>query len=379
MDIPGSPHTTMKVERNVSDENGEHDFKLTVNYWDNTSYVHYSYETLWGQPELTQEYFNYLHDHDGYDSIRLPIYMNVHYLDMKNQIVDPLWMKRVREVINMVINAGMHCVLATLNEMKFLKRSEAFVSYYDSNYTREMDNGYRLRRMWEILANEFNDFSDEDLSFDLVNDFTIDDLLYSNDESKVQQSADITIQVYQYILDGVRSTGGNNATRIVFIGGINNDFELNKKYLAESFDEDFDENCIFAINYYEPWQFTVVAINTSWGTDEEISKMESDCASMKEAYKNGMPFVISEYSSMCNCYVKELQEKNLVDIMRWQYLACKNLSTIGCPMFFWDPGNEVNRKTLTHSVPFFLDMQHAAMKGEDFDIEAALEESGFTF
>ena len=46
-------------------------------------------------------------------------------------------------------------------------------------------------------------------------------------------------------------------------------------------------------------------------------------------------------------------------------------------MTYWDPGSLINRDTLEYKIPFFRSMINAALGGEDFDIQKAIDENPF--
>ena len=65
-------------------------------------------ETCWGQPKTKAELFPMFKD-AGFGAIRVPVTWFNH-MD-SNGKVDEAWMKRVHEVVDYVINAGLYCIL----------------------------------------------------------------------------------------------------------------------------------------------------------------------------------------------------------------------------------------------------------------------------
>ena len=59
------------VEREVTDENGYHDHKITIYYPDYTFDTFYSYEEIWSNVPVTSEWFARLAA-DGTTAVRIP-------------------------------------------------------------------------------------------------------------------------------------------------------------------------------------------------------------------------------------------------------------------------------------------------------------------
>ena len=65
-------------------------------------------ETYWGQPVTQPELITMMKD-AGFGAIRVPITWYAHIDGDGN--VDAAWMKRVHEVVDYVINAGLYCII----------------------------------------------------------------------------------------------------------------------------------------------------------------------------------------------------------------------------------------------------------------------------
>lgn len=366
--------TVMTVERNVVDPEGQpHDFKIHIDYWDGTNKDFYNFEEIWHNPMITQEYFNFLRD-EGYDHIRLPININRHYIDIPNQVVDPLWLKHIREVITMINNTGLPVMLTLQNDLVDLMQTHySFQSLCDDNYTIYQDNTARTLKIWEILATELNDFSNDDLIFDLISEMRFYDISFT-DQSK---ASDMLIKLFQLLLETVRKTGGNNSDRLVIISGHYAEFESSDQFM-ESFDDKFDDKCILGFNFYEPWEFTLINKRNEWGSsidDQRVFNIKID--HIISAFRQGIPLFIHEYAAGVSNDENHL--KNTYDVCKWIYLVTKRFSEAGIPLTYWDPGNLINRDTFEYKIPFFREMITTALNGESFDINKAIEENPFDF
>ena len=362
--------TKMTVERNVVDPDGNpHDFKIHIDYWDNTSKDFYNWEEIWHNPMLTQKFFDFLRE-DGYDHVRLTVNINRHFLNNKTQEIDPLWISHIRDIITMINKAGLPVILTSQNDFVDLEVSSlSFQSFIDEDYVGK-DNTARALKIWEILANSLNDFSNDDLMFDLISEMCFFDITWSDND----KACKILKGLFKRMVETVRSTGGNNSTRLLVISGHHAEFDKSRPFI-ETFNEDFDENCILGFVFYVPWEFTIVDKRMEWGSEEDLKEFNDHIDNFQQAFEDGVPFFIHEYAAgVAN---DNNSKKNLFDTCNWIYLATKRLAEIGIPMTYWDPGSLINRDTLEYKIPFFRSMIKAALAGEDFDIQKAIDENPF--
>ena len=66
-------------------------------------------ETCWGNPKTTKEMIEELY-RKGFRTIRLPTTWRNHLID-ENYTIDPAWMKRVKEIVDWCIEAGLYVIL----------------------------------------------------------------------------------------------------------------------------------------------------------------------------------------------------------------------------------------------------------------------------
>lgn len=173
-------------------------------------------ETWWGQPKATEALLLMMKN-AGFGAIRVPVTWYNH-MD-KDGKVDPKWMKRVHEVVNYVLNAGMYCIVNVHHDTgadddKF----HSWLKASDATYTR---NKVRYEGLWTQIANEFRD-CDEHLLFEGYNEM-LDDYnswCFASYNTTGRYNAEVSRQGYEAInnyaqsfVNAVRATGGNNAQR----------------------------------------------------------------------------------------------------------------------------------------------------------------------
>ncbi|MBO7661104.1 MAG: glycoside hydrolase family 5 protein, partial [Bacteroidaceae bacterium] len=173
-------------------------------------------ETYWGQP-ITKPELMPMMKNAGFGAIRVPVTWFPHMDTAGN--VDAEWMKRVHEIVDYVLDAGLYCILNVHhdtgadenNHKSWLKADE---SVY--NNVRE-----RYEKLWQQIATEFKDYG-EKLLFESYNEMldTYNSWCFASFASPSKYDANSSRSSYnainsyaQSFVDVVRATGGNNAKR----------------------------------------------------------------------------------------------------------------------------------------------------------------------
>lgn len=195
-----------------------------------------AYEMAWGQPVITRELVHMFKE-AGFNAMRLPVtwYPHMGQIDVKvgpnadgNWVgtwdisawtggqVDPVWMARVREVVDYVIDEGMYCILNVHHDT-----GDGSIAWLRADMDSYEQYHERFEDLWTQIATEFKDY-DEHLLFEGYNEML--DKYGSwcfasfnapgNYNATVATSAYNAINAYaQSFVDAVRATGGNNSTR----------------------------------------------------------------------------------------------------------------------------------------------------------------------
>ncbi|MBO4851254.1 MAG: cellulase family glycosylhydrolase [Prevotella sp.] len=194
------------------------------------------YETAWGQPVATRELIHMM-KMAGFNAIRVPVTWWPHMEATFNSVtwnsqtqslnlwdpetdpigtqIDEVWMARVQEVVDYVIDEGMYCILNVHHDTG---------TYSTSWIKASMDNYYKKKdtfaAIWTQIANRFKDYG-EKLIFEGYNEVLdpYDSWCYSSlgmgsYNATVANDAYNAINSYaQLFVNTVRATGGNNAQR----------------------------------------------------------------------------------------------------------------------------------------------------------------------
>ncbi len=174
-------------------------------------------ETYWGQPVTKPELITMMKE-AGFGAIRVPITWYAHIDSDGN--VDAAWMKRVHEVVDYVINAGLYCVVNVHHDTG--AHDNSWVIADDANYEKTKA---RYENLWTQIANEFKDY-DQHLLFEGYNEMLdkYHSWCFAGFQRPDGYKADEAAAAYkgvngyaQSFVNAVRATGGNNTQRNLVI------------------------------------------------------------------------------------------------------------------------------------------------------------------
>jgi len=182
----------------------------------------------------------------GFKTIRFPVTW-MYFIDDEGNIKSE-WMERVKEVIDIIINEQLYCILNVHNDG------------YNTNWLiRGMEVKDKYINLWNQIANEFKDYN-EYLIFESM------DAVYFFDYDAFDYDFKTLLNLNQAFVDTIRKSGGNNKERLLIIAGVDDDLvwtcssdykmpvdQSNKLavsiYYLEPSDFVYD-------SYYEPYNWT---------------------------------------------------------------------------------------------------------------------------
>ena len=252
------------------------------------------WETSWGQPVTTPEIINTIAER-GFKMIRIPVTWYIH-MDT-NGNVDPVWMARVKEVVDMVLNAGCYCILNVQHDT-----GSAETAWLQANMDA-YNNGAsdRFKLLWTQIANTFRDYGDH-LLFEAFNE-----ILYTNSNAGWTAPAagndcyEAIRRYHQDFVNAVRATGGNNEYRNLVIN----------PYSASSSQTVLDEmavpedkhanHILMSVHSYDPYNFC--NDNGEWSilTFDDACREEIDGVFQRvtnRASQLGIPVFFGEFGAI---------------------------------------------------------------------------------
>ncbi|GAA3979554.1 cellulase family glycosylhydrolase [Mucilaginibacter dorajii] len=214
-------------------------------------------ETGWGNPPITQQMFDLIKS-TGVNAVRIPIRYDGHFINTKTMQIDPLWLARIKQVIQYGINDNMY---VTIN-IHYDPGSETGIQQDSANA--------KHKAIWEQVATYMRDF-DEHLMFASANEPNASDI-----------PTTVTLMRYhQSFINAVRGTGGKNTYRTIVIQSPSTSIDLLNSYLDPTNAyktptlpiDPTPHKMMLEFHYYSPSQFCIlggpgtVPGDASWGKE----------------------------------------------------------------------------------------------------------------
>lgn len=268
-------------------------------------------ETVWGNPEITQELISAVAD-AGFTTVRVPVSYLDRIDDANNYTVDSAWLDRVEEVVQYCYNEGLYVIINihgdgynTVEDGWFLVNGE------DQDMICE-----KYEAVWKQIAERFADY-DEHLIFESMNEEC--DGTYNGDPNR-EYYANLN-KYNQIFVDTVRDTGKKNTHRWLLVPGWNTNVEYTVGDYG--FEMPTDEKCsadesrmMVSVHYYDPWDYcgtedlktilwgeygdNLIEVNgfpkmnkAKWGDESYLDDLFTK---MQDKFvKNDIPVIIGEY------------------------------------------------------------------------------------
>ena len=177
------------------------------------------YENAWGQTDATRALIHMFKE-AGFNAIRVPVTWYPHmgtltvngtswdksrWLESTDYQVDRVWMARVKDVVNYVIDEGMYCILNVHHDTGTY--STCWLRADQQVYASVRD---RYISLWTQIATEFESYG-EHLLFESFNEMLDVSNTWNYPQDKSSTAVINTINAD--FVATVRATGGNNAQR----------------------------------------------------------------------------------------------------------------------------------------------------------------------
>lgn len=260
--------TNMGVGWNLGNTLDAHDASKT---WTTTE----QHETCWGQPVTKPELMKMMKE-AGFNTIRVPV---TWYQEMDaNGKVNEAWMKRVKEVVDYVIDNGMYCILNVHHDT-----GDGSTHWLHASSTNYDKNHAKFEGLWKQIAEEFKDY-DEHLLFEAYNEMLDDSNTWNEPKNKTDGYKAINDYANSFVTT-VRNTGGNNKDRNLIV----NTYSASSTPDAmKNLDLPEESNhIIFQIHSYPNWQ----------SKSNAKSEIDNLISNIKTNLLNRAPVIIGEYAT----------------------------------------------------------------------------------
>lgn len=346
-------------------------------------------ETVWGNPEITQELISAVAD-AGFTTVRVPVSYLDRIDDANGYQVDSAWLDRVEEVVQYCYNEGLYVIINMHGDgYNSIDGGWFLVNGEDQDMIRE-----KYEAVWKQIAERFAKY-DEHLIFESMNEEF--DGTYDGDPNK-EYYANLN-QYNQIFVDTVRGTGEKNTHRWLLVPGWNTNIEYTVGDYG--FEMPTDEKCsagesrmMVSVHYYDPWDYcgtedlktilwgeygdNLIEVNgfpkmnkAKWGDESYLDDLFSR---MQEKFvKNDIPVIIGEYgcidkSSAYADFAGQIQGNRAY----WNGYVAGKAASMGMIPVYWDNGfNGVygfglfDRNTYEQTQPEIISTILKAVKNKD--------------
>jgi endoglucanase len=299
------------------------------NTLENTS----AWETGWGQPPITQEYVQSL-ARLGFKTVRLPVAWDTYAVEGR---IQPDKFERVAEVVDWITAAGMFCVVNIHWDGGWID-SGPKDKFPTTHATFSPEAEQKFRSYWHQIATYFAG-KNERLILEGLNEETN----FSNEGSPAKAYATLT-RVNQLFIDTVRSTGGNNAQRLLIVVGYSTDIQktCDPAYVLPK--DTLPNRLFISVHYYTPWQFCGMTEDAdwgkmmpTWGTPQDYAQLNQLFDQMKGfTIRHDIPAFIGEFNAS--------EKKESASRERWMTAVANAATSRGMIPVLWDTGNDVSRR-----------------------------------
>ena len=284
--------------------------------------------TAWGNSFPDAAYVKAIKD-AGFTTVRIPCAWDSH---ASNGTINAGWLDSVKTVVDLVINNGMYAILNSHWDNGWLEDRVFDGTGYAKDETitsSAAEVAAKQENYWKQIATKFAEY-DEHLIFASANEPGVNDPWnggsdngqWAFDETRMQ----VLKQFHEACLKAVRSTGGNNATRIVVVQSPRTEIDKSP-LLASMYPTDpAGEGYTMAEVHFYPYQFSLKTDGDTkydWGTMNEFYYWEDQTPGNDAAhtcsgtslgskssidelfsglksrfYNNGIPVVIGEMGAV---------------------------------------------------------------------------------
>jgi endoglucanase len=298
-----------------------HDFVRTVgfginigNTLDATAGRGLGRETSWGNPRITRGLLQAIMD-KGINLVRIPVSWEGHIIGgAPDYRFNEEWMERVQEVVDWALEIGFYVILNTHHEYRFFYPAVSAENYEEAKEV--------ILAMWGQIAPRFRGYS-EKLIFNIMNEPRAVDLPseWTGGNANMRKIiSDLNIDALEYI----RSSGGNNAERLVMITPIQA-----AVWFTEEFHIPDDPYVLVSAHAYEPYNFALNVRGT--GTFAGPQTLNNLFNHLESAYiSKGIPVIMDETGAM--------NKDNLDDRIEWAKEYSRRAAEINMPVVWWDNG-----------------------------------------
>ncbi|MBV6699689.1 cellulase family glycosylhydrolase [Kitasatospora aureofaciens] len=290
-------------------------------------------ETSWGNPLTTKATFDGLKA-QGFRSVRIPVTWYPHQSDTAPYTIDPVWMNRVKQVIDWALEDGLYV------EINVHHDSWKWIEYMSTDHDTVMA---RFNSTWQQIATAFKD-EPRTLLMESINEPTF---VNATDAQKTQYLNELNTSFHSV----VRNSGGKNKDRLLVLPS----YETNNAQhwlddLSTTINSLHDRNLVATVHYYSWYPFSVnIANGTTYDATAQKDLTEGFARVHDTLVAKGVPVYLGEYGLLTSPYSGVVERGEMLKYFEHvNYEARRN----GMTSAVWDAFNDfLNRSTMQWQVP----------------------------
>lgn len=239
------------------------------------------YETCWGAVVTTQEVIDGMKA-EGFDTVRIPVFWGNMMEDDGTYTINTQYLDRVEEIVKYCMNAGVYAVVNIHHFDEFIIRRN------------DLDSCKKIfTNLWTQIAERFKDYSDY-VVFEGFNEYLGGQQFDESGElADVPQDKayELTNALNQTFVDAVRTTGGNNAQRLLIVSGYWTNIDLTTAPEFKMPTDSAKDKLMVSVHYIDNAMFWSNQIGgQSW-----LDYAKGQCEELKAAFTDkGIPVFVGE-------------------------------------------------------------------------------------
>lgn len=282
-------------------------------------------EGSWNNPPVVASTFDYVKK-AGFKSVRIPVTYTNHFTGSSpDWTVDPAWLSRVSDVVDMVTSLGLYVIVNVHHD----STSWADVTAPGANLTMVEEKFYRL---WYQAGTKLACKSSL-VSFEPINEPPCNNAADAAEINKLNK----------IFLQAINDAGGFNSKRVVtLVGGGEDSVKTSQWFEAPV---GFSNPWALQFHYYSPYDFIFSAWGkTIWGSDADKAAITSDLTLMRNNFTD-VPILVGEFDA---------SPTNTEAAARWKWTDhfVRTARSLGFALVLWDNGlDQLDRSAGTFRDP----------------------------
>lgn len=303
-------------------------------------------ETAWGNPAVTKELIDAIKQ-AGFNAVRIPCAWDQYANQTTGKISDQ-WLDRVKQVVQYCIDDSLYAVLNIHWDGGWLENNISAGAQSSVNA--------KQKAYWKQIAITMRGF-DEHLLFAGANEPNANDAA----------SMSVLLSYHQTFVNAVRSTGGRNTYRTLIVQGPSTNIDYTSNLMNTLPADPTPRRMMAEVHYYEPFQFTALSTDASWGNmfyywgQDNHSAIEparnatwgeedfvvAEFPKMKAKFVDkGIPVIVGEYGAYRRTTPLDV-DKHQRSVDHWITFVTQQQVANGLKPFWWDTGGLISRSNYT--------------------------------